>query len=81
MNPDGIFETLMTERELCKALRISAAMAARMRYEGTGPRFVVLGSRRVAYRPTAVAEWLAAREVQQGVAHDVHAAASAEATA
>lgn len=64
-------ETLITERELCAKLRIGVATAARWRYEGRGPRFVALGSHRVGYRPSAVNEWLAAREVQQGVAKNI----------
>ncbi len=64
-------ETLITERELCEKLRIGAATAARWRYEGRGPRFVALGSHRVGYRPSAVAEWMAAREAQQGVAKEI----------
>jgi predicted DNA-binding transcriptional regulator AlpA len=63
---------LLTEQDLCKQLGISAVTAQRMRYEGWGPRFVVLGPRRVAYRPSAISEWLTAREVQQGVAHQVN---------
>lgn len=64
-------ETLITERELCEKLRIGAATAARWRYEGRGPRFVALGSHRVGYRPSAVNEWLVARETQQGVAKNI----------
>lgn len=63
---------LVTEQELCKQLGISAVTVQRMRYEGWGPKFVVLGPRRIAYRPSAISEWLAAREVQQGVAHAVN---------
>ncbi len=72
MNNPEIFERLISERELCKRLGIGAATAARMRYGGWGPRFVVLGPRRVAYRLSAISEWLAAREVQQGVAHQIN---------
>ena len=64
---------LVTEQELCKQLGISAVTAQRMRYEGWGPKFVVLGPRRIAYRPSAISEWLAAREVQKGVSHAVNA--------
>ncbi len=63
---------LITEKELCKRLSISAVTAQRMRYEGWGPRFVVLGPRRIAYRPSAISEWLAAREVQKGVSHQIN---------
>lgn len=63
---------LVTEQELCKQLGISAVTVQRMRYEGWGPKFVVLGPRRIAYRPSAILEWLTAREVQQGVAHQVN---------
>lgn len=68
-------ETLLTERELCKLLGIGAATAARWRYNGSGPRFVALGTRRVGYRPSAVKEWMDAREVQQGLARDANDAA------
>jgi predicted DNA-binding transcriptional regulator AlpA len=73
MNTPEIKEHLITEQELCKHLGIGKATAARMRYEGWGPRFIVLGPRRVAYRPSAISEWLAAREVHRGVAHVVNA--------
>jgi predicted DNA-binding transcriptional regulator AlpA len=73
MNNPETLEQLISERELCKQLGIGAATASRMRYGGWGPRFVVLGPRRVAYRPSAIAEWLAAREVRQGVTHQINA--------
>lgn len=73
MNNPEIKEQLITEQELCKRLGIGAATAQRMRYEGWGPRFVVLGPRRVAYRPSSISEWITAREVQKGVSQAVNA--------
>lgn len=81
MNSPEAFEKLINEREMCEMLGIGPATAARWRYEGRGPRFIVLGPRRVAYRPSVVKEWMDRREVQQGVAKDVDAMLMATETA
>jgi predicted DNA-binding transcriptional regulator AlpA len=58
---DGI-ERLISERQLCELLGVGVPTIARWRAAGKGPRFVVLGVRRLAYRPSDVRAWLAERE-------------------
>lgn len=60
-SPDGI-ERLISERQLCELLGVGAPTIARWRAAGKGPRFVILGVRRLAYRPSDVRAWLAERE-------------------
>jgi predicted DNA-binding transcriptional regulator AlpA len=55
-------DELLSEEELSKKLGLSRPSLARHRRFGTGPKFVRLGPRRIAYRPNAVDEWLRANE-------------------
>jgi predicted DNA-binding transcriptional regulator AlpA len=55
-------DPLLTERDLSTWLGISEPTLFRHRRDGTGPAFIRLSARRVAYRRTAVEEWLAQRE-------------------
>lgn len=50
---------LISEREVCKKLRISASMLQKMRRTGTGPAFVRIG-KAVRYPAAALADWLSA---------------------
>ena len=59
-------EPLISERQLCELLGIGLPTIARWRTEGKGPRFIVLGVRRLAYRPSDVKAWLAERERTAG---------------
>jgi predicted DNA-binding transcriptional regulator AlpA len=59
-------EPLISERQLCELLGIGLPTIARWRSEGNGPRFIVLGVRRLAYRPSDVRAWLAERERASG---------------
>ena len=59
-------EQLISERQLCALLGIGIPTIARWRAVGKGPRFVVLGVRRLAYRPSDVRAWLAERERTSG---------------
>ena len=52
---------LITEGDLSIFLGISLPNIQRMRSRGTGPRFVQLSERRIAYRLSDVERWLAAR--------------------
>lgn len=52
----------ITERELSGWLGISQPTLSRHRRFGTGPAFVRLSARRVAYRRKAVEVWLHAHE-------------------
>lgn len=49
--------TLMTERELARAARLSPAMLQKMRRAGTGPAFVRVGSS-IRYPAASVAAWV-----------------------
>ena len=56
---------LMTVKQVSELILESEANLARRRVEGTGPRFVKLGTGRQAkirYRKSAVEEWIASRE-------------------
>ena len=55
-------EALISEKELCDWLGLSEPTLYRHRREGTGPKFVRLSERRVAYRRSAVEEWLPAAQ-------------------
>lgn len=52
---------LLTEKDLSVWLGISSPSLQRMRTSGTGPRFVRISERRIAYRKSDVEAWLAAR--------------------
>jgi predicted DNA-binding transcriptional regulator AlpA len=54
-------DTLLTERDLAVYIGLSLPTLQRMRAAGTGPQFVQLSQRRIAYRRSAVDAWLAAR--------------------
>ena len=73
-----LFEKLIDEPTLCEWLNISPAVAQRHRYQGTGPKFVTLSARRIAYRPSAVREWLASREAQKGTTLTINSALAAD---
>jgi predicted DNA-binding transcriptional regulator AlpA len=60
-------EPLISERQLCKLLGVGLPTIARWRIEGRAPRFVVLGVRRLAYRPSDVKAWLVERERASGM--------------
>jgi predicted DNA-binding transcriptional regulator AlpA len=60
-------EPLISERQLCELLGIGLPTIARWRAEGKGPRFIILGVRRLAYRPSDVKSWLAERERVSGM--------------
>jgi predicted DNA-binding transcriptional regulator AlpA len=54
-------DPLLTEKELSAWLGLSLPNLQRMRSKGTGPRYVQLSARRLAYRKCDVEAWLAAR--------------------
>ncbi len=51
-------DEMLTEAELSKFLRVSAATLVRHRRNGTGPVFVRLSARRIGYRRSAVQAWV-----------------------
>ena len=55
-------QEILTERDVSTWLGISEPTLFRHRREGTGPKFIRLSPRRVAYRRSAVEAWLASRE-------------------
>lgn len=66
-SPAHGIEPLISERKLCELLGIGLPTIARWRIEGRAPRFVVLGVRRLAYRPSDVKAWLVERERASGM--------------
>src|SRR6266852_6266873 len=56
-------ERLLTEKELSDWLGVSLPNLQRMRSAGTGPRYVQLSARRLAYRRSDVEAWLRARTI------------------
>lgn len=52
---------LLTEKDVSALLGICVGTLQRMRSNGTGPRFVRLGDRRLAYRACDVEQWVVAR--------------------
>jgi predicted DNA-binding transcriptional regulator AlpA len=61
---------ILTEREVSDWLGLSEPTLFRHRRDGTGPTFIRLSARRVAYRRTAVEAWLSEHERQSiGDAH------------
>jgi predicted DNA-binding transcriptional regulator AlpA len=58
-------QEILTERQVSDWLGISEPTLFRHRRDGTGPTFIRLSERRVAYRRGAVEAWLSERERQQ----------------
>jgi predicted DNA-binding transcriptional regulator AlpA len=69
-------ESLLTETDVSKHLRVSVACVRRWRLERRGPRFLKIGSL-VRYRPEDVEEWIEA----QPAGGDLEAVASPASTA
>jgi predicted DNA-binding transcriptional regulator AlpA len=57
-------QELLSERELSNRLGISEPTLFRHRRNGTGPKFIRLSARRIAYRRSAIEEWLKGCERQ-----------------
>src|SRR5947209_8321687 len=58
-------DKVLSEREVCNWLGVSEPTLFRHRRDGTGPKFLQLSERRIAYRRSAVEEWLKVRERQK----------------
>jgi|1186.fasta_scaffold1142722_1 predicted DNA-binding transcriptional regulator AlpA len=58
----NIEQEILTEREVSDWLGLSEPTLFRHRRDGTGPTFIRLSARRVAYRRSAVEAWLSHRE-------------------
>jgi predicted DNA-binding transcriptional regulator AlpA len=63
--PTDLPERLLTEKELSDWLGVSLPNLQRMRSSGTGPRYVQLSPRRLAYRKRDVEAWLTARTINR----------------
>ena len=61
----GTDQRLLTEKELSIWLGVSLPTLQRMRSKGGGPKFIRLGFRRLAYRPSDVETWLASRTAER----------------
>jgi predicted DNA-binding transcriptional regulator AlpA len=64
-------QEILTEREVSDWLGLSEPTLFRHRRDGTGPTFIRLSARRVAYRRSAVEAWLSDRENQSIADADV----------
>jgi predicted DNA-binding transcriptional regulator AlpA len=61
---DNVNQEILSEREVSAWLGLSEPTLFRHRRDGTGPKFIQLSARRVAYRRGAIDEWLKGRERQ-----------------
>jgi predicted DNA-binding transcriptional regulator AlpA len=61
---DGNNQEIINEREVADWLGLSEATLFRHRRDGTGPKFIQLSARRVAYHRSAIEGWLKERERQ-----------------
>jgi predicted DNA-binding transcriptional regulator AlpA len=57
-------QELLSERDVSILLGLSEPTLFRHRRNGTGPRFIRLSARRIAYRRSAIEEWLKGCECQ-----------------
>jgi len=55
-------QEILSEREVSNWLGVSEPTLFRHRCNGTGPKFIRLSERRIAYRRSAVEDWLRSRE-------------------
>ncbi len=61
---DGNNQDILSEKEVASWLGLSAPTLVRHRRDGTGPTFIRLSIRRIAYRRSAVETWLKEHERQ-----------------
>ncbi len=54
-------DPILTEKHVSAWIGLSLPSLQRMRSSGSGPRFIQLSERRIAYRRSDVDAWLAAR--------------------
>jgi predicted DNA-binding transcriptional regulator AlpA len=58
-------EPLLNEKQLADWLGMSLPSLQRMRSKGSGPKFVQLSQRRIAYRRSVVERWLEERTIDR----------------
>lgn len=56
---------LLTAAEVAKLLRVSASWLRKQRYQGHGPRSIVVGPRCIRYRAIDLQVWLTERALRQ----------------
>lgn len=61
---DQVMERLVAPADLAEQLAVTVGQLAQMRYLGTGPEYVKIGTR-VRYAPSDVRAWLDARRRAQ----------------
>lgn len=60
------YEPLLNEVQVAKWIGVAQSTMARWRKDGIGPKFIVLGPKRFAYKPEEIRNWMAAREFSRG---------------
>ncbi len=70
---DRNIQEILNEREVAEWLGLSTPTLMRHRRDGTGPKFIRLSKRRVAYRRSAIEEWLRRQEHLSLSHSDMHA--------
>jgi len=58
-------DPILNEKQVASWLGISLPTLQRMRSNGSGPAFIQLSERRIAYRTSVVEKWLEARTITQ----------------
>ena len=62
---------VLTEREAARQLRLSVRSLQRLRVDGGGPAFIMLGARRIGYRFADLEAWISSRRVASTAAATV----------
>jgi predicted DNA-binding transcriptional regulator AlpA len=57
-------DELLTPRQAAEYLGLAEATLQRQRTDGTGPQFLKLGKRKIAYRPRDLTAWIEGRVAQ-----------------
>ena len=70
-DPDN--HEILSEREVSRWLGISEPTLFRHRRDGTGPKFIQLSARRIAYRRADIESWLKSCERQSSGARQLSA--------
>jgi predicted DNA-binding transcriptional regulator AlpA len=73
-------DSLLTEGDVSRWLRVSLAVLQRLRSSGNGPRFVQISDRRIGYCRGDVEAWLAARTTDRVGGVNAHSASRASST-
>jgi predicted DNA-binding transcriptional regulator AlpA len=63
MRDSKLSQSILSKEEASDVLGVSVATMATWRRKGTGPRFVLLGLRNIAYLEKSITEWVEGRVV------------------